>query len=146
MLISFKDKTEIKTSPQELISFLSDTKRIAGCIPDSKGFVRIDHVSFSVIVNLGVGIVKGDFRMDGKVNTISKDSLSYSLSGRGLGSEIRIKLDLFVEGAGNASVLSWSADTELKGVISGVGEGILRGVAEEKIMGIVSNIRGSIEK
>jgi carbon monoxide dehydrogenase subunit G len=146
MLISFKDKTEIKTGPAELISFLSDAERIARCIPDSKGFARIDDTSFSIIVNLGVGIVRGDFKMEGKVNTISEDRLSYSLSGKGLGSEIRIRLDLAVEGSGNASVLSWSADAELKGVISGVGEGILRGVAKEKIGGIVSNIRGSVEK
>ena len=84
--------------------------------------------------------------MDGKVNVISENRLSYSLSGKGLGSEIRIRLDLVVDGSGNTSVLSWSADAELRGVISGVGEGILRGVAEEKIRKIVSNIRGSIEK
>ncbi len=146
MQIDLDGNIEISAEPTATMNFLSNTREVASCIPDSEGFAEIDSKNFNLKVKVGIGMVRGLFDMKGAIVDQQSNHIAYELDGRGIGSTAKIKLalDISEKSPGTTSAI-WSSTFELSGLISGVGAGIIRKVSDSKIEQIIINLKSNIE-
>ena len=145
MKISFNGKETVNAPVSKVSEFVSNTDKVASCIPDSSEFKRLGERSFSIKVSVGVGTIKGTFSISGSFETTGDNQFVYSLSGAGFGNKVAIKLAVMLEPLGSTTLLDWNADFDISGIISGLGAGIIRKVSEEKIGIIISNAKKALE-
>ena len=145
MKISFNGKETVNAPVSKVSEFVSNTDKVASCIPDSSEFKRLGERSFSIKVSVGVGTIKGTFSISGSFETTGDNQFVYSLSGAGFGNKVTIKLAVMLEPLGSTTLLDWNADFDISGIISGLGAGIIRKVSEEKIGIIISNAKKALE-
>ena len=145
MKISFNGKETVNAPVSKVSEFVSNTDKVASCIPDSSEFKRLGERSFSIKVSVGVGTIKGTFSISGSFETTGDNQFVYSLSGAGFGNKVAIKLAVMLEPLGSTTLLDWNADFDISGIISGLGAGIIRKVSEEKIGIIISNVKKALE-
>jgi carbon monoxide dehydrogenase subunit G len=144
MQTEFSGTMDLDAAPEEVKELISNTELVASCIPDSKDFKRLDDTHFSIVVNVGISMVRGPFKLSGTTES-KEDYVQYSISGRGLGSEVSITIKLSVAGIGPSdSRVAWNAKAEFKGIISGVNESIIRKITDEKVEEIASNLKAKL--
>ncbi|MEM0154815.1 MAG: SRPBCC domain-containing protein [Methanothrix sp.] len=144
MQTEFSGTINLDAAPGDVKKLISDTELVASCIPDSKDFKKLDDSHFSITVNVGISMVRGPFKLSGTMESLA-DYVQYSISGKGLGSEVSITIKLGVAGTGpSASKVTWSATAEFKGIISGVSEPIIRKITNEKVEEIASNLKAKL--
>ena len=145
MKISFSGEEGIAATGSTVEEFLSNPEKIAACIPDSSDFQLLSESEFSIKVTVGVGGIHGTFAISGSV---SKDSngFVYNLKGSGFGNKVSISLTATPSQSNGSTKLLWKADFEISGIISGLGEGIIRKVSEEKIGIIIGNVKRALEQ
>ena len=146
MQTKFSGTIDLDAGPEEVKNLISNVELVASCIPDSKDFKKLDSAHFSITINLGIGMVRGPFKLSGTVGTTEEGAARYSLSGKGLGSEVSISITLSVAGSGaSSSKVSWDAVAEFSGIISGVSEPIIRKITDEKVEEIAANLKAKLE-
>ncbi len=146
MQITLDGNMEISAPSSTTMSFLSNTRDVAACIPDSEGFTDIDGKKFTMKVRVGLGLVRGVFDMKGAIVDRQGNHIAYELNGRGIGSTAKITLALDVtEKAPGVTSAAWSSTFDLSGLISGVGAGIIKKVSDSKIEEIIINLKAHIE-
>ncbi|MEM3883979.1 MAG: SRPBCC domain-containing protein [Methanothrix sp.] len=144
MQTEFSGTIDLDAAPDKVKELISNTELVASCIPDSKDFKKLDATHFSITVNVGISMVRGPFKLSGITESMA-DYVQYSISGKGLGSEVDITIKLSVAGTGpSASRVTWSATAEFKGIISGVSEPIIRKITDEKVEEIASNLKAKL--
>lgn len=147
MEIKHSDKVQIKASVARVSKFSTDLRAVSKCIPDAKDFKQIDDKSFTMNVDIGISIVRGTFGVKCSVVEIRNNHAVYNIEGSGIGSSAKITLSLDLKEKGkHLTEVDWSADARLEGLVSGVSEGIIRKISEEKIEEIIINIKKSIEE
>ena len=144
MQTKFSGTIDLDAAPDKVKELISNTELVASCIPDSKDFKKVDAAHFLITVNVGISMVRGPFKLSGTMES-GQDYVQYSISGKGLGSEVAIKIKLGVAGTGpSTSRVTWSATAEFKGIISGVSEPIIRKITDQKVEEIASNLRAKL--
>ena len=146
MRVSFSGKEHINANITDSENFFSDTEMVSKCIPDSRDFSKIGDNEFSIAVEVGIGNLRGTFLIHGLFEKEGNGLIKYLLTGGGFGNKVSIQLVVRMDGDAAATNLSWNADFDVSGIISGLGQGIVRGVSEEKISEIISNIKAVLEK
>ena len=89
MNLEWHGHEEVGTSKAQLWAFISDPKSVADCVPDLVEAIVEDATHFDAIVSVGVGPVRGKFKLkielepqpDGK-------RMNMKISGGGLGSTV----------------------------------------------------------
>ena len=61
------------------------------------------------------------------------------------GNKASILLSIKISGDEMRTDLSWNADFDISGIISGLGQGIVKKVSEEKISEIINNVKNVLE-
>ncbi|MDE1834293.1 MAG: hypothetical protein KGH64_03060 [Candidatus Micrarchaeota archaeon] len=138
---------QIKAPQDTVLKFLKDTPSIAASIPDSSNFKKIDDKNFSIDLNLSVAGISGTFAVVGAITQATSKHFVYALNGSGIGSTIKIVLtiDISPNGAGSTNI-SWNSDSDISGLVSGLGEPVLRKLSNEKIDSIIKKVKSRIEK
>ena len=146
MHLDFGGIEEIAASNERIRAFVMEAKQVASCIPDSQNFSKIDESHFTLDVKIGVGAVGGLFAMAVELKDLGQGRYLYTIRGRGSGSSIDIALNINVAGRkGNNAVVEWSSTADLKGIISGLGEQIIKQVTRSEIDRILENAKKKIE-
>lgn len=119
-------------APREKVwQILLDPKIMAQCMPGCESMNQIGPDQYEAIMKIGVASVKGTYK--GKVSIKEKQEPShYVLSGEGSGGpgfmqgDVSINLD---ENNGR-TVLKYSTDAKVGGLIASIGQRMLNGVAK----------------
>lgn len=145
-IIKFDGKIQVNASRDVVFAFIGNPSMVSSCIPDSKNFNQKDDKNFTLDVAVGIGFVSGTFELIGSINKAENNQLTYNIEGAGIGSTVKVILSLDL-GADNgvSTEVSWGAELDLTGVVSGVSESILKKVSEEKIAAIIVNVKNSLE-
>jgi carbon monoxide dehydrogenase subunit G len=128
-------------------AFVTDPEQVGHCFPDVVDVTVQDRTHFVATVNVGVGPVRGKFKM--KVELQPDPSMHHvgmKMSGGGFGSAVDLTAaaDLVDVGAGT-TLLKWSGQAEARGPIAAVGGRVLDAVAKRLIEQAFSNIRKQLE-
>lgn len=110
---------------------LLDPKIMAQCMPGCDGLKEIGPDQYEATMKVGIGSVKGAYK--GKVSVKEKKPpFHYVLSGEGSGSPGFMQGDMVIDlGEENGeTVLRYSTDAKVGGLIAGVGQRMLGGIAK----------------
>jgi carbon monoxide dehydrogenase subunit G len=134
---------QIPAGPDTVWAFVTDPDKVGHCFPDVVDVTVQDSTHFEAVVKVGVGPVRGKFKM--KVELLPADSkrrLDMTMSGGGFGSTVDLKAgaDLIDAGDG-ATLLKWSGQAEARGPIAAVGGRVLDAQAEKLIAQAFANVR-----
>lgn len=110
---------------------LLDTGIIAQCIPGCEGFHEIAPDQYEAVMKVGIASVKGTYK--GKVAIKDKREPShYVLSGEGSGGPgfLRGELTIDLDDQDGKTLLKYSTDAQVGGLIAAIGQRMLNGVAK----------------
>src|SRR2546430_15865248 len=122
---------EVKAPREKVWNAFLDPVTLQKAIPGCEKLELIGPDEYKATLKIGVAAVKGTF--EGKVRLLDKKPPeSYRLAAEGSGGPGFVKADTLItltETDGGTRV-SYSADVQVGGLIAGVGQRMLRGVAE----------------
>ena len=124
-------------------TFVTDPGKVGHCFPEVEDVTVQDSTHFEAIVKVGVGPVRGKFRI--KVELLpaaSKRRIDMKMSGGGFGSTVDLTsgADLIDAGDGT-TLLKWSGQAEARGPIAAVGGRVLDAQAQKLIAQAFGNVR-----
>ncbi len=128
-------------------AFLSDPKNLAQCVPDMEEFSIKDKDNFTVKVKVGVSFIRGEMTLAAMITeSVPPQSLKFHVEGNDFGTGVKLDVSLRLAKASAASTsMAWTADSELSGVATGIGEQLLRKISESNIQQILKNLKVKAE-
>ena len=120
-----------KAPRQRVWEVLLDPKIMAQCMPGCEGLAEVAPDQFEATMKIGVASVKGTYK--GKVAIKDKQPPAhYVLSGEGSGTPGFMQGDMAVdlEEKNGQTVLKYSADAKVGGLIAGVGQRMIGGITK----------------
>lgn len=116
---------------QKVWEILLDPKILAQCMPGCESLQEVGPDQYEATMKIGVAAVKGTYK--GKVSIKDKQPPShYVLSGEGSGGPgfMQGELSVDLEEKDGQTVLKYSTDAKVGGLIAGIGQRMLGGVAK----------------
>ena len=133
----------IPVGPDTVWTFVTDPEKVGHCFPDLVDLAVQDATHFEAVVKVGVGPVRGKFKM--KVELVPASSnrhLDMKISGGGFGSTVDMSAGADVVDAGDGTtLLKWSGQAEARGPIAAVGGRVLDSQAQKLIAQAFGNVR-----
>lgn len=123
-----------KARRQKVWDVLLDPKMIAQCIPGCEELKEVGPDQYEAAMKVGIASVKGVYK--GKIAIKEKQApVHYVLSGAGSGGPGFMQGDMSVdlEEQNGSTVVKFSTDAKVGGLIAGVGQRMLGGVAKMMI-------------
>ncbi|TAK04425.1 carbon monoxide dehydrogenase, partial [bacterium] len=120
-----------KAPRQRVWDALLDPKIMAQCMPGCEGLKEIGPDQYEATMKVGIASVKGSYK--GKVSIKEKRApFHYVLSGEGSGSPGFMQGDVSIdlEEKDGETVLKYSTDAKVGGLIAGIGQRMLGGIAK----------------
>ncbi len=120
-----------KAPRQRVWDVLLDPKIMAQCMPGCEGLKEIGPDQYEATMKVGIASVKGSYK--GKVSIKEKRApFHYVLSGEGSGSPGFMQGDVSIdlEEKDGETVLKYSTDAKVGGLIAGIGQRMLGGIAK----------------
>jgi len=120
-----------KAPRQRVWDVLLDPKIIAQCMPGCEGLTELAPDRYEATMKVGIAAVKGSYK--GKVAIRDRAAPShYVLSGEGSGGPGFMQGDMTVdlEEQGAQTLVKYSTDAKVGGLIAGVGQRMLGGIAK----------------
>jgi carbon monoxide dehydrogenase subunit G len=152
-------KTAVNASLEKTYASLCDPHFMVGIMPDVESSRILGQNNFEAKIKVGISIVRGTVDMQfSLVDKVEKKHTKLVGEGSGAGSRMRIEssFDLSSDGGqviaaptqsgGESTIVSWSADADLSGLISGIGGSMLKSQSEKMVSQIVRNIKTKLEK
>jgi carbon monoxide dehydrogenase subunit G len=119
-------------APRERVwEVLLDAETIAQCMPGCESMNEIGPDQYEAVMKVGIASVKGTYK--GKVSIKDKKPPShYVLSGEGQGGPGFMRGDLAIdlEEQNGKTLLKYSTDAQVGGLIAAIGQRMLNGVAK----------------
>jgi len=119
-------------APRERVwQVLLDAKIMAQCIPGCESLNEIESDQYEAVMKVGVASVKGTYK--GKVSIKEKKPPShYVLSGEGSGGPGFMRGDMAIdlEEQDGKTLLKYSTDAQVGGLVAAIGQRMLNGVAK----------------
>ncbi len=142
MRINLSGSFDLTADLQNSFAFLTDPKKLSGCVAGLKEAKFLDDSTFETILTLRIGPVNGNFDAKCKIAQVPPDSITITINGSGTASSMNLVLSLKLsKKTEKATSVTWKADTEINGLVSGLGETILRELSNSKIQEIISALK-----
>lgn len=143
MNLQHTGEEKVPASPDAVWAFVTDPEKVGRCFPDVVDVTVQDPTHFDAVVNVGVGPVRGNFKM--KVELLpapSKRRIDMKISGGGFGSTVDLTAGADLVDAGDGTtLLKWSGQAEARGPIAAVGGRVLDAQAQKLIAQAFGNVR-----
>lgn len=145
MKINLNGSFFLTASLSNSFAFLTDPKKLSGCVADLKEVKFTDDKTFETIVSIGIGPINGNFNAKCKIAPSPPDAITITIDGSGTASSMHLVLSLKLsKKTEKITNVTWNADTEISGLVSGLGETILRQLSSSKIEGIISALKTKV--
>jgi len=136
----------IPVSPDKVWAFVTDPQKVGHCLPDVVEVTVLDATHFNAVVTVGVGPVRGKFKMKAELmpNQASR-RLDMKISGGGFGSAVDLTAgaDIIDNGDGT-TLLKWSGQAVPRGPIAAVGGRVLDAQAQKLIAQAFGCVRSTL--
>ena len=143
MNLQYTGEEKIPADPDTVWTFVADPEKVGRCFPDVVDVMVQDATHFEAIVKVGVGPVRGRFKM--KVELLpasSRRRMEMKISGGGFGSIVDLTSGADLVDAGDGTtLLKWTGQAEARGPIAAVGGRVLDAQAQKLIAQAFGNVR-----
>jgi uncharacterized protein len=141
--LQYTGEEKIPAGLDTVWAFVTDPEKVGRSFPDVVDVTVQDPTHFEAVVKIGVGPVRGKFKM--KVELVLADSkrrIDMKMSGGGFGSTVDLTSGADIVDAGDGTtLLKWSGQAEARGPIAAVGGRVLDAQAEKLIAQAFGNVR-----
>jgi len=141
--LQYTGEEHIPVGPEKVWSFVTDPEQVGRCFPEVVDVAVQDDKHFDAVVNVGVGPVRGKFKL--KVELVpdsARHRIDMKISGGGFGSAIDMAAGADVVGAGDGTtLLKWGGSAVARGPVAAVGGRVLDAQAKKLIEQAFANIR-----
>jgi uncharacterized protein len=145
--LHFEGEFSVKAPRAKVFAFLTDPKRISGCMPDLQSLEVKSPDDFTAVIKAGVSFIKGDFKMH--FTTAEKKPPEHAkllAHGTGMGSTIDLQATLDLSESDDKTNMKWGAEAAVGGRIASVGQRLLSGQAEKTIKQLFGCLQRQLEK
>ena len=134
---------KIPASLDAVWAFVTDPEKVGHCFPEVVDVTVQDPTHFQATVNVGVGPVRGKFKIKVELQPDpSRRHIGMKMSGGGFGSAVDLTAAADLVDAGDGStLLKWSGQAEARGPIAAVGGRVLDAQAKKLIEQAFGNVR-----
>jgi len=132
--MKFEGKYTFKAPREKVWQVLLDPKILAQCMPGCEELKEIGPDQYEANVKVGIAAVKGTYKA--KISIKDKQPPShYVLSGQGSGGPGFMQGDVVIdlEQEGGKTLLKYITDAKVGGLIAGVGQRMIGGIAKMMI-------------
>jgi len=138
---------KIPASLDDVWAFIADPGKVGHCFPDVVDVAVQDPTHFTATVNVGVGPVRGKFKIKVEMQPdASARRMGMKMSGGGFGSAVDLTATADLVDAGDGTtLLKWGGQAEARGPIAAVGGRVLDAQARKLIEQAFSNVRRQFE-
>ncbi|HUI23482.1 MAG TPA: carbon monoxide dehydrogenase subunit G [Nitrososphaerales archaeon] len=145
MQLHLEGSNTIDAGRERVYSLLTDPNFIAKTLPDAEDVRVLDGSNLEATIKLRVAVVSAKIVMRMTVDRTQPPATATLVAeGRGSGSTMKIS-SVFTLSGDSTTTMAWSADTEIGGVMAGLGSTLLRGFATKKVAEIFEGITKAIE-
>ena len=143
MHLQYTGEEKIPASLDTVWAFVTDPQKVGHCFPDVIDVTVQDARHFEATVKVGVGPVRGKFKMKVElVPTDPKRRIDMKMSGGGFGSTVDLTSGADIVDSGDGTtLLKWSGAAEARGPVAAVGGRVLDAQAEKLIAQAFGNVR-----
>ena len=143
MTLQYSGEEKIPVDNDKVWVFVTDPEKVGRCFPEVVDVTVQDPTHFEAVVNVGVGPVRGKFKV--KVELLPDPSgrrIEMKMSGGGFGSTVDLTAGADLVDAGEGTtLLNWSGQAEARGPIAAVGGRVLDAQARKLIEHAFANVR-----
>jgi carbon monoxide dehydrogenase subunit G len=141
--LQYSGEEKIPVGLDVVWTFVTDPEKVGHCFPEVVGVTVQDSSHFEAVVKVGVGPVRGNFKL--KVELLpapSKRRIDMKMSGGGFGSTVDLTAGADLVDAGDGTtLLKWSGQAEARGPVAAVGGRVLDAQAKKLIAQAFGNVR-----
>ena len=142
MNLEWHGHEEVGTSKAQLWAFISDPKSVADCVPDLVEAVVEDATHFDAIVSVGVGPVRGKFKLKIQLEPQSDGNrMNMKISGGGLGSTVDLLAGADLTDHGATTSLDWTGTATMRGKIASLAGRVIDAQAQRVITTTFANVK-----
>jgi len=148
MHIHLEGSNELKADLETAYQRLTNLSLMANAIPDSEAVRILDNDTAETTVKLRIALVSTKLKMKIKIQQKRPPShAELSAEGSGTGSQVKIHstFDLEKTTTGPGTKMTWAADSEITGIMAGIGSAMLKGFAEKRVAEIFGAIGLAVE-
>lgn len=147
MKLSYSGQEQVRASPAVVWAFVQDPERVARCLPDVQEVIVHDARHMDVTVRVGVGLIRGTFRLSAEVQSGEPDNrVDVRVRGGGLGNALDLTASATVMDNGDGtSTLNWTGATHLRGPVARASARLLETHVQHLIRRTLQNLRREVE-
>jgi Uncharacterized conserved protein len=145
--LHFQGEFVVDADIQRVWGLITNIDEVRKIIPDLREYESIDHSRARVVLGVGLGLIKGSFRMLLTVDPVeSLRSIRIICEGDGLQSRALITIKLVLEPLSDFTMVRWDADVSIIGLIANVGTKLVHETSKRKVSEIVEGIKRALSK
>ncbi len=143
MNLQYSGQEQIPSDPDTVWAFVNDPDRVGHCLPEVLEVTVADQRHFDAVVRVGVGPVRGKFKMKFELQPDeAARRMNMKISGGGLGSALDLTAGSDVVAAPEGgTLLNWSGSAVMRGPVAAVGGRVLDAQARKLIEQTFANVR-----
>ncbi|HVA89319.1 MAG TPA: SRPBCC domain-containing protein [Chloroflexota bacterium] len=143
MKLEHTGQERISATLAEVWTFINDPEKIAACLPDMQSSTVHDERHVDVVVRVGVGPVRGNFKFKIELRPDQAgDRMEVAISGGGLGSVVDLTAGATLADAGaGITTLDWQGIATMRGPVAAVGGRVLDAQAQKLIAQTFANVK-----
>lgn len=143
MNLRYKGEELISSDRATVWTAITDPAWIGGCLPDVLEVTVHDQTHFDAVVQVGVGPVRGKFKLKFELLPASAgDRMDMKISGGGFGSAVDLTAGTdVIDDGGGTTRLAWSGQAIARGPVAAVGGRVLDAQAQTLISRTFATVR-----
>ena len=133
----------INHSPEVVFAALTDPAVLAKTLPGCQSLEQVGADMYRMVISAGVAAIKGNYIGQVELsNRVTPTSFMMRATGSGAPGTIQADVQITLVAQGQGTLLSYDADAVIGGVIAGVGQRVLGGVAKKTANEFFRSVEG----
>ena len=145
----FEGKAVVKAPVDKVWNFISTPESIAQCLPGVEEYKVLDGKRTEAKLKIGVGFIKGTFKVNSRV--VEEDPVSHRakllIDGSGVTSAFKADIQISCNPHPEGSELAWIAEATVSGPLGSVAKGLIENasqkVVNQTLQCVTSKVSGS---
>ena len=131
----FEGKAVVKAPVDKVWNFISTPESIAQCLPGVEEYKVLDGKRTEAKVKIGVGFIKGTFRVNSRV--LEEDPVNHRaklvIDGSGVTSAFKAEIQISCNPHPDGSELAWMAEATVSGPLGSVAKGLIENASQKVV-------------
>jgi len=131
----FEGKAVVKASVDKVWNFISTPESIAQCLPGVEEYKVLDGKRTEAKVKIGVGFIKGTFKVKSRV--LEEDPANRRakllVDGSGVTSAFKAEIQISCNPHPEGAELGWVAEATVSGPLGSVAKGLIEGASQKVV-------------